>query len=414
MRFLFQFFLVATILFGMPTDAEAQFGNLKNKLKKGLNLKNKKKAETETNSSESDNSGSTRSSRSSRSTSTRSTGSSSTENAPPQEVVAEPLARESVETEGVSSTVHEKYQNKIVFSNAPIKKRRENETAFVTTAKLGEPIYYRIYMDNSLYNYLRNEPGTKDASVGGLKSRSSYKLSLLLNDKVIVEDKRYYPDLPSDFKEKKTTFDGALTSKNPQFPYEGAFPNTVFGKEWMNRYNEKTSIGILQFQKFLTKAEHLLTKGEHKLTLQIQPMYSYRNKDLTYAPEIFSGDLTLIVGDKVADPKNPELCLPMGELSKDAALTQKIKQAYKSKVGTLKRDLSISSDEWTIKRHELTGFILHRWIAVTIGGDGEDGCFYQTHIFQQDYDGTGYGKLYVDRTIEEPFAVPCSCLVDEY
>ncbi|MGB1243510.1 MAG: hypothetical protein ACPG49_13365 [Chitinophagales bacterium] len=413
MRFLLQFLFIATVLFAVPTDAEAQFGNLKNKLKKTLNLKGKEDKKTDTDTSNGGNNSSR--STSTRSTrSTRSTNDSSVESSTSTQKEVVSLSREALEAEGTSSATHEKHQNSIVFSKNPIKKRREVEGDFITTAKLGEPIYYRVYMDNSLYNYLRNEPGTKDASVGGLKSRSSYKLSLLLNGKVITEDKRYYPDLSADFKEKKTTFDGALASKNPQFPYNVASSNTIFGKEWMYRYNENTSIGVVKFQDFLTKAEHLLTKGEHKLTLQIQPMYSYRNKDLTFAPEIFSGDLTLIVGDKVANPKNPEVCLPRGELNTDIALAQKVKQAYKTKVGKLKSDLTISSDEWTIDRHELTGVILDRWIAVTIGGDGEDGCFYQTHIFQQDYNGTGYGKFYIERTIEKPVHLPCSCLLDEY
>ncbi|MGB1242363.1 MAG: hypothetical protein ACPG49_07570 [Chitinophagales bacterium] len=40
--------------------------------------------------------------------------------------------------------------------------------------------------------------------------------------------------------------------------------------------------------------------------------------------------------------------------------------------------------------------------------------FVNTHIVPQDYDGSGYGKLYIEKSFDEENAISCDCLVDEY
>ena len=64
-------------------------------------------------------------------------------------------AKAAVVTEGISSPLHQKYMGKIVFAgtDTDIKKAQENEAAFISKATLGNPVYFRVYMDNSLTNY---------------------------------------------------------------------------------------------------------------------------------------------------------------------------------------------------------------------------------------------------------------------
>tara|TARA_R110001592_G_scaffold256834_4_gene520499 strand:+ start:983 stop:2041 length:1059 start_codon:yes stop_codon:yes gene_type:complete len=59
------------------------------------------------------------------------------------------------------SDVQKKYQNKIVFSNAPVSKTEAEPSTFVTTWEMGDPLYFRVFHSNSIlegvYDFAKNK-----------------------------------------------------------------------------------------------------------------------------------------------------------------------------------------------------------------------------------------------------------------
>ncbi|MGB1242365.1 MAG: hypothetical protein ACPG49_07580 [Chitinophagales bacterium] len=361
MNYLLRFFLIGIILFALPSNVEAQ-----SSWKDIFITKKKRKQEA----------------------------------AEKKAAEVEKKRKIPTETEGITSAVHEKHKNSIVFSNKPIKKRREVEADLITETDILKPIYFRVYMDDCLHNYvIKKEKELEKLSPSDVKKNSSYQIILSLDGEEVIKEK-----IKSSVLRK---FDGLRTR---WMTFQDAF-GTV------NKKVKHDFLHIYRFQRFLTKTQFKLTPGKHDLTVKIIPYYSAGRFDGisdVLTEQSFEGTLTLNVEDKIADPSNTQLCLPSGELNEDKELLEEARVLYKSRMGVLKQDLTISTNGWEINRHKDTGIILDRWFRVRAGGENEDGCFYKTHIFTQDYDGSGYGKLYIEKSYNEENSIPCDCLVDEY
>ena len=86
----------------------------------------------------------------------------------------------------------------------------------------------------------------------------------------------------------------------------------------------------------------------------------------------------------------------------------KSSQTYKDRIkGEVMRVVIIDPD-WTIRRHELTGTILHRYIRATIAVKNTDGTCtaWKLVTFQQDYVGNKFQKTRFDG-VGDPYKIPC-------
>ena len=72
--------------------------------------------------------------------------------------------------------------------------------------------------------------------------------------------------------------------------------------------------------------------------------------------------------------------------------------------------LIIASPEWQIKRHDISGVIVARYLVTrNIIKEPTGACRIQSVTFYQDYNGSGYGKTYMDVASGRTDDVAVSC-----
>jgi len=111
---------------------------------------------------------------------------------------------------------------------------------------------------------------------------------------------------------------------------------------------------------------------------------------------------------KTKDALMPKAALTDKNLESEMISAFKASQTYKDRVkGEVLRIVIIDPD-WMIRRNELTGVILHRYIRAAIAVKNSDGTctVWQNVTFQQDYVGNSFQKTKFDG-IGDPFKIPC-------
>jgi len=83
-------------------------------------------------------------------------------------------------------------------------------------------------------------------------------------------------------------------------------------------------------------------------------------------------------------------------------------QTYKERIKGQVIKLVIIDPDWMIRRNEITGIILHRYIRATVAVKNDDGTctVWQLITFQQDYVGNKFGKTKFDG-VGDPYKIPC-------
>lgn len=281
---------------------------------------------------------------------------------------------------GISGPIHEKYMGKIVFakSEEAIEFQKEIESEFVTEATIGEVIRYRVYMDNSLINYLK---GNKLSDTHGRFLIKYYLDGVETMSSDLSEDW-----FTSDEKEKFTTFRGAFKS----------------GKSTQ-------ATGEYSFNRFLKENESKLTVGKHVVKIEYLPYQSYPDKFI--GPVVASGEITLVVKGSIADPNDEKQCMKKAKMT-DNNLTADIIKAYAAKGYTVvPSEVRILSPAWITIRNKNTGIVTNRMIEAIVATNENGKCFYQAFDFYQDYDGSSYQKyLYIHGTGHK-YDIPCGCIV---
>ena len=283
---------------------------------------------------------------------------------------------------GVSGPVHEKYMGKIVFakSEEAIEFQKEIENQFVTEAAIGEVIRYRVYMDNSLINYLK---GNKFSDTHG-----RFLIKYYLDGTEALSSELSEDWFTSDEKTKFTTFRGAFKS----------------GKSTQ-------ATGEYSFNRFLKENESKLTPGKHVVKVEYLPYQSYPEKYV--GPVVASGEITLVVKGSVIDPSDEKLCMPQAKMT-DKNLTADIVKAYKAKGYTeTPGEVRILSPTWEIVRNKNTGIVTNRGIGALVATTENGKCSYQTFTFYQDYDGSSYQNYLYLYSTGAKYDIPCGCIVNK-
>ncbi|SHM65097.1 CubicO group peptidase, beta-lactamase class C family [Chryseobacterium carnipullorum] len=177
--------------------------------------------------------------------------------------------------DAIIQPIHKKYNNQIVFLDKTISPDQIKESDFLKTMVFQEDkdLDIRIFMDNSLVNYLHQiDPAL---STDELLKKGNYQFSFSVDGKLIyTENLNTGAGLPED-KKKKTTFRiPLLSSKNED----------SWGKYmWMRFYLGNGGIDAL-------------TEGNHVLKIEIKPYL--KMPSLKVGNTIASGEIQLTVPHK--------------------------------------------------------------------------------------------------------------------
>lgn len=304
------------------------------------------------------------------------------------------------ETVGISSEMHKKYMNQVVFSNDVIEPKQEDESQFISSYKVGDPLWLRVYMDNSLTNYIYTAPeakGKKDEGMDGLNFSSTYQFDFYLNGKKVCTAYEDIFRFSTEEKNTWTTFRGSFSSKEEETFY--------FGEE--------------AFKEFIIAAESQLTKGTHDFKMEIIPCFHPKEIEMPMSEDVFGepfntnhkivGELKLVVDGTLVDKSETKICLPNPSIedAQQEALFLKVFNQQFPKMETFEK-VVIVDNKWTVVRNEYTGVIISKYIYAIVPIRDNGKCFSAKYKLIQDFEGTGYGRVYGE--FDEQERIACGCL----
>jgi hypothetical protein len=299
-----------------------------------------------------------------------------------------------MKTDSITSTIHAKYLNKIVFATdvKSLEKQKEIESDFKTEFNFGEPIYFRAFMDNSMFNYVR--PLVSSSWDNELRNNITYAFKVYI-DNVMLEnltsDILSRREFENSEKDKLTTFKGALKSSD----------NSLF-------------IGMNMFRDVLIKHENKLSIGKHKLKIEIYPYYHSPGKgENIKGNTVASGEITLNVKTSVIDLTDTRMCMP-NAVMQDKELTNRIASDY-FKAYQVKADaVKILSSKWEVQRNKYTSVIERRTLDVSIGykDPKTNLCYKRNYLINQEYVGGKFldGINFFTDMQNPELEISCKCL----
>ncbi len=303
-----------------------------------------------------------------------------------------------IEIDSITSAIHIKYLNKIVFASDmnSISFSKEIESNFKTDFNLGDLIYLRVYMDNSLFNYVR--PLINDKPDDEIRKYSTFLFKIYI-DNVLVdnlsEDAISRQQFDYSEKDHLTTFKGALKS------------------------TEKDSYlaGIDMFNDVLLKHESKLTKGKHQVKFEILPNYINTSDGINVKGKaIAGGEITLNVNGSVINPNDTKMCMP-GHGMLDEELITKIKRDF-FKMNQVKADeVRVLSTSWKMERNKYNSAVERRTVEAYIGyKDSKTNlCYKRNYLVTQEFDGTKFvDELSLFTNTQNPaHEISCKCLATQ-
>jgi hypothetical protein len=96
------------------------------------------------------------------------------------------------------------------------------------------------------------------------------------------------------------------------------------------------------------------------------------------------------------------------KLESEMIAVLKASNTYKERIKGEVVKLVIIDPDWTIRYHEISGAILHRYIRATAAVKNSDGTctVWQLITFQQDYVSNAFQKMKFDG-VGDPYKIPC-------
>jgi len=159
-----------------------------------------------------------------------------------------------------------------------------------------------------------------------------------------------------------------------------------------------------------------LTPGDHTIVVKISinyesvaegkftingndfSSYNYIAKNLNEAADYL----------KYKDAGFPKSAMNDKKLESEMIAALKNSQTYNDRIKGEVIKLVIIDPDWIIRRNEVTGIILHRYIRATAAVKNSDGTctVWQLITFQQDYVSNKFGKTKFDG-VGDPYRIPC-------
>jgi hypothetical protein len=290
-----------------------------------------------------------------------------------------------ITAEGITSPLHQKYMGKVVFSdnNAITERTIVNEEKFKDVFVLGDQIYFRYYMDNSLTNYLKKLFPKEE--LWRIREYGLYYFKISLDGaEIIFQDGCSKSAIKEIHKDTRTTSCGAFKSDGESY------------------------IGMSFFDKFLEKANSKLTIGSHKIKFEIFP-YLEAHAGMPQTP-VAMGEFTLKVNENSLKG-DPNICFPKARMS-NKEIEAEVLAAFRQTNSVSKNEIVVlGNEDWVISRSEATGVITGRYMNAIIAYKKGDKCGYESAGFEADYDGSNYSKKMRRAIDDHNFKeIPCSCL----
>lgn len=170
--------------------------------------------------------------------------------------------------------------------------------------------------------------------------------------------------------------------------------------------------GPVQFANALSQ----LGPGEHTIVVKVSCNYNFVSegkfvvKGNDYAVyKKMSAELNASAsGASTKNAMMPKSARSDKPLESEMITALKSSQTYKDRIKGEVLRVVIMDPDWTIRRHELTGNILHRYIRAGIAVKNSDGTctVWPLVTFQQDYEGNKFQKTRFDG-VGDPYKIPC-------
>jgi hypothetical protein len=288
----------------------------------------------------------------------------------------------------------------IVFSSSMIDPA--NPAGLSDSFEAGQPIYAMAFLDKTLPAYTNRKTATKvdtEVFLYELKQplydyQDPSEVQLEFGSLLVSGDALQQEHLPIDI----VPDPGAMTAYgHPELSYK------KFGPSFD---------GPVKYAAKLSQLE----PGEHAIVVKLKCNYEVvAEGSFTLAGEDFASYETASADINAAaqGAKTRSTVMPAAKMS-DPALEQemiaafKASQTYKDRVkGEVKR-LVIIDPDWMIRRNELTGVILHRYIRAAIAVTNADGSctLWNLVTFQQDYVSDAFQPTRFDG-VGDPVPIPC-------
>lgn len=288
----------------------------------------------------------------------------------------------------------------IIFSKTAI--NPANPEGLSTELNVGDPVYAVAYFDKNILE------------LGGSATAKKVNMEIFIYELV---PPLYDYQQPSEMQLET----GALTISGDTLQKKNLFLDIVPNAKDMTAYGSPE----LVYEKFGSKfygpvkfAEQLskLEPGKHTILVKVNCNYNLvaEGKFLIQGDNYsvyqkMSDDLNAAAsGAKTKNEVMPPAALSDKSLETEMISALKNSQTYKERIkGDILRIVIIDKD-WTIRRHELTGAILHRYIRAAVAVKNSDNTctLWQLVTFQQDYVSDKFQATKFDG-VGDPLLIPC-------
>jgi len=286
----------------------------------------------------------------------------------------------------------------IIFSKTMI--NPSSPTDLTTDFKAGDNIYAVAYVKQNLVDMFNNEnPKKMDAEVtlyDVVAPLYSYQqpseMQMEFSIMWIYGDAMSKKYLPIDIVPDKNS----MTAYTEEYQYE------KFGDKFY---------GPVKFALALAK----LKPGKHEILVKFKFNYKFvaegkftiDGTDFSVYKPISKELNTAADVNKTKKAEFPKPLMTDKKLETDMISVFKNSATYKDRIKGDVLKLSITDADWYLRRNEVTGIILHRYIRASIATKEKDGtCTVWPTVFQQDYIGNKFDKTKFDG-VGDPYKIPC-------
>jgi hypothetical protein len=159
-----------------------------------------------------------------------------------------------------------------------------------------------------------------------------------------------------------------------------------------------------------------LEPGEHTIIVKVRCNYNFVAEGrFTLSGDDFSAfkGMSKEINQAASGLKTKDTVMPKAKMS-DKALEDQMtaafvgSQTYQDRINGEVLRVVIIDPDWMIRRHEVSGIILHRYIRAAIAVKNDDGSctLWQLVTFQQDYVSNEFQKTKFDG-VGDPLKIPC-------
>ncbi len=285
------------------------------------------------------------------------------------------------------NSTHEKFTGKIVFSQERIPFKNEDESLFIESTNLSQPLFLRQYWNQTM------ESAYKNSFKGKAYKNAALLYEVFIDNNMICD----YVDYSNSNKENVitwyTTWADVSTQDRPSV--RGHIYSDVMVHclgEYQGQLSGIKNLKLVSYiynSKSESKGEKM-AEGSINLSFQGADLSSFNNETLKDYPS----------------------CMPKPKMiNKD--LENKLLQATKNK-GWKEKHIKavINTNDFTIKRHPISGIITGRTIGASVAANRNGECFYQRFTFHQEHNGNDFSGQWILQGVGEQSSVPCSCLKD--